>query len=128
MPKYPYSRNSTKRLNTCHSDLILVMTIAADYYNLTIVEGHRDKETQDRYVKEGSSWLKFPNSKHNASPSLAVDIGEYDPKAKKLTYENMDEIATFIKGVAAGLNIEIEWGGDWKKFVDKPHFELVQKG
>ena len=34
------------------------------------------------------------------------------------------QIATAMKQAAAELNIQIEWGGDWKTFKDGPHFQL----
>lgn len=37
------------------------------------------------------------------------------------------KISRAFKSAAAELAIEIEWGGDWTKTVDRPHFELVKK-
>lgn len=34
------------------------------------------------------------------------------------------KIAAHIKATAKRLGYTVVWGGDWKSFVDKPHFEL----
>ena len=36
----------------------------------------------------------------------------------------LKSIATHIKKCAKELDMEIEWGGDWKSFQDMPHFQL----
>jgi len=33
----------------------------------------------------------------------------------------------FVKGVAAGMDIKIRWGGDWKSLKDYIHFELKRR-
>lgn len=37
---------------------------------------------------------------------------------------NLTRIAAHIKSVATQLGYRVEWGGDWKGLVDRPHFEL----
>lgn len=34
------------------------------------------------------------------------------------------ELAKYIKRAAEELGIEVEWGGDWKRFPDGPHWQL----
>lgn len=34
------------------------------------------------------------------------------------------QLASVIKQAAAELNVPVEWGGDWKKFKDGPHWQL----
>jgi peptidoglycan L-alanyl-D-glutamate endopeptidase CwlK len=35
------------------------------------------------------------------------------------------EFADSVKLIAARMSIPIIWGGDWKTFVDLPHYELA---
>jgi hypothetical protein len=42
-------------------------------------------------------------------------------------HEDMAACAAIFKRAAAELEIAIEWGGDWKRFVDTPHIELDRK-
>jgi hypothetical protein len=37
-------------------------------------------------------------------------------------------IAEAMKDAARELNVELEWGGDWKSFPDGPHFQLSWRG
>jgi peptidoglycan L-alanyl-D-glutamate endopeptidase CwlK len=34
-------------------------------------------------------------------------------------------LAKVVKECAEELGTEVQWGGDWKTFVDMPHWELV---
>ena len=34
------------------------------------------------------------------------------------------KLAPVVKKVAKGLEIPVEWGGDWKSFADGPHWQL----
>ena len=65
----------------------------------------------------------WPNGKHNKKPSLAVDVVPYPVDWSDI--ERFIRFGWFVKGLAIGLGIKIRWGGDWKRFKDYPHFELV---
>ncbi|WP_261787233.1 M15 family metallopeptidase [Fusobacterium necrophorum] len=36
-------------------------------------------------------------------------------------------MADHIKKVAKDMGLTITWGGDWKKLVDGPHFQIEDK-
>ena len=128
MPKF--GRTSKKRLNTCDKDLIYLFEEVVKYFDCSVLEGHRGKELQNKYFKEGSSMLKFPKGNHNQKPSKAVDVVPYPVDFSDR--ERMTYFAGFVKGMAASLGIPIRWGGDWNNntevkdndFDDLPHFEL----
>jgi peptidoglycan LD-endopeptidase CwlK len=73
-----FSNISKERLQTCHADLRVLFGHVIQGYDCTIVEGHRGKERQNRAFAEGKSKLKYPQSKHNKYPSLAVDAADMD--------------------------------------------------
>jgi len=50
-----------------------------------------------------------------ASPNGAVNVNDA---------ASLKTIAAHIKSTAAKLGIAITWGGDFKSFIDYPHFEL----
>ena len=79
MPKY--STISKSRLVTCHQDLQTLFNEVIKYYDCTIVYGHRGEIAQNQAYAEGKSQLKWPNSKHNKWPSLAVDAAPYERTA-----------------------------------------------
>ena len=129
MPKF--SDKSLGILRGCHSDLIRLFQEVIKNYDCTVLCGQRTKEEQDEAFRTGKSKLEYPNSKHNKSPSMAVDVVPYpiDWKDTKRFYHFMG----YVKGIADQLDIKIRCGGDWdgdndfkdQSFHDLPHFELL---
>ena len=122
--QHNYGLRSLGRLRGVHSDLVLVCIRALQLceLDLTIVEGLRDEATQRRYVADGKS--KTMNSKHLVG--RAVDIAPLSP-AGGVEWDNASHwsmVESAMKQAATELGVKIKWGGDWKTFVDKPHWEL----
>ena len=124
---------SIARLATCHPDLQkLIKEISRDAHCVVIC-GHRPREEQNKAVREGKSKLKWPQSKHNSFPSLAVDVASLP-----LDWNNRSAFLDFANAVmkkASEMSIDLVWGGDWdgdgrtddEKFQDLVHFELKKK-
>ena len=103
-----------------------------EQYDCIVLEGYRGKETQNEYFETGRSKLKYPQSKHNQSPSLAVDVAPYpiDWEDKQRWYH----FCGYVMGVADQMGIKLRGGHDWdgdrsftdQSFHDLPHFELVE--
>lgn len=122
---YTLSATSKKRLEGVHPDLVALVLEMLWYFDISVIEGLRDVETQRRYVAEGRS--KTMASKH--LKGLAVDLYPYPvPKKGKEIDSNSiawDKMALVAYYCAGKLGIEnLEWGGTWKSLVDKPHFQL----
>ena len=134
MPQF--SKTSRQRLATCHQDLQTLFNEVIKYFDCTIICGHRGEEKQNSAYKKGYSKLKFPNSKHNKNPSLAVDVIPYP-----LDWDDHDRMRVFagyVLGTAQQLKNEgwidssIRLGGDWdmdtevldNTFQDFPHYEI----
>lgn len=118
-----FSKISLKRLNTCDPKLIKICQEAIKEYDFSVLCGHRGEKEQNQAFKEGRSKLSYPKSKHNVTPSKAVDIAPYP-----IDWNNIDrfiELSVIIKRIASENNIKIRWGGNFKNFKDYPHFELV---
>lgn len=126
-----FSQSSQERLLTCHPDLQRLFSEVIKHYDCTILCGKRGEKEQNEALERGLSKLKYPLSKHNKSPSLAVDAVPYPidwQDGKRFLH-----FAGFVLGVASQLGIKIRWGGDFNRdlnfsndsFVDAPHFELV---
>jgi len=130
MPQF--SRTSKARLATCHPDIQQVFNEVIKHFDCKILEGHRTKETQDKlfYAKPPRTQVKYPNSKHNSSPSRAVDVMPYPLDWGDR--ERCSLFAGFVLGTATAMGITLRWGGDWdmdtevddNRFDDLPHFEL----
>jgi peptidoglycan LD-endopeptidase CwlK len=85
--------------------------------------GFRNEEDQNKAFDEGKSKLRWPHGNHNKKPSRAVDVVpwplDWGDRAK------FDELAEVVKRHAKRLDIKVSWGGDWKTFLDLPHWELA---
>ena len=103
------------------------------YVDCSVLEGHRDEERQNKLFDEGKTKVKYPNGRHNAKPSRAVDVVPYPVDWKDR--ERFHLFAGFVLGIARSMNIKLRWGGDWNmnfevddnKFDDFPHFELLKE-
>ena len=125
------SSESAKRLSTVYPDLAKVIMEATKLFPLMVVCGYRDENAQNEAFASGASKQRWPNSKHNTKPSLAVDISPipYETtNVKKLTY-----IAGHIMAIAHQMGIKLRWGGDFNmnlnpaddNFQDLYHFEIL---
>ena len=128
-----FSDQSLSRLKSCHPLLQQVFNEVVKKVDCSIIEGYRDQATQNKYFKEGSSKVQYPDGKHNKIPSLAVDVAPYPIDWKDTS--RFYYFAGYVKGIAHNLKIPIRWGGDWdqdndfkdQKFNDLVHFELLEK-
>jgi len=129
MPTFSFSRSSLAKLDTCHPVLKLLMTrvLDASPHDMTVLCGHRNQEDQDRAYVLGNSKLKWPNSKHNSTPSMAVDVAPYP-----VDWNNIDsfkQLAVIVKSVWDEMTDDerdgyhLVHGADWK-MKDWPHWEL----
>lgn len=130
MPRF--GKRSKERLSTCHKDLQLVFNEVIKYVDCSILEGHRGEDRQNSLYEEGKTKVRYPNGRHNASPSRAVDVTPYPVDWKDRERQTL--FAGFVLGVANQMGINLRWGGDWdqdfevkdNRFDDFPHFELKE--
>lgn len=129
MPKF--SARSLKNLEQCHPLLQLLMYEAIKVTDFSVICGFRGEKEQNEAYDRGNSKLKWPQSKHNQTPSLAVDIVPYPIDWND--ERRFRTLGTVVKEIWAQLPEEkkegwsLSWGGDWKTFKDFPHFELRKK-
>lgn len=127
-----FSKVSEEKLATCHPDLQRLFHEVIKQYDCIILCGHRNEIDQNKAFEKGASKLKWPNSKHNSTPSLAVDAAPFP-----LDWQDSSRFYHFIGFVFATanfLNIKIRSGADWngnlkfsdEKLLDLPHFELME--
>tara|TARA_R100000664_G_C2718125_1_gene112491 strand:+ start:485 stop:877 length:393 start_codon:yes stop_codon:yes gene_type:complete len=128
MPRF--GKRSKERLATCEKDLQMVFNEVIKYVDCSVLEGHRSKDRQNSLYEDGKTKVRYPNGRHNASPSCAVDVTPYP--VDWADRERQTLFAGFVLGVANQMGIELRWGGDWdqdfevkdNRFDDFPHFEL----
>ena len=130
MPKFGV--NSRDKLSSCDERLQKVFNEVIKHIDCADLQGHRSGERQDKLFELGRTKVKYPNGRHNAFPSNAVDVTPYP-----IDWEDRERqtlFAGFVLGTAKAMGITLRWGGDWdrdyqvqdNKFDDFPHFEIVE--
>ena len=128
MPKF--GKKSKEQLLTCRKELQEVFNEVIKTVDCSVLEGNRHQTRQDALYEKGKTKVKFPHGRHNALPSLAVDVCPYPIDWSDR--ERFHLFAGFVLGIAKSMGIKLRWGGDWNmnwevddnKFDDFPHFEL----
>jgi peptidoglycan L-alanyl-D-glutamate endopeptidase CwlK len=131
-----FSKSSKQKLETGHQDLQTIFNYVIKHFDCTILCGTRGEKEQNKAYENGFSKVKFPNSRHNSSPSEAIDAIPYP-----IEWQNtgrMKYFGGYVLGVArmlkdyGAIDSEITWGADWDNdtvlkdtnFVDLPHFQI----
>ena len=125
---YKYSQRSLDNLSEAHQDLQTVFNYVIKYRDCSIICGQRGEEEQNTAFDRGHSKLRYPKSKHNKQPSLAVDVIPY-PFGGWHDVDQFREFGNFVLGVSVMLKSygaienEITWGGNWN-WKDYPHYQI----
>jgi peptidoglycan L-alanyl-D-glutamate endopeptidase CwlK len=88
-------------------------------YEFTYGEAARTMKQQEWYVAQGFS--KTMTSMHLRR--LAVDLNIFKDGAYLTEKASLQEIGDYWES----LSPENEWGGNWKSFIDTPHFQRTVK-
>ena len=90
--------------------------------DLHVSWSYRDQSSQEQAVLDKVSRLTFPDSAHNKSPSLALDVFQINDQG----------VACWNRAFLSALNDEsvaggyaLKWGGQWKDLGDYDHFEIA---
>ena len=118
-----FSKRSKENLESCHPSLQRLFNEVIKHRDCSVIYGYRGREEQERVFNEGKSKAHFGDSKHNYSPSLAVDVMPYPIQWNDKN--GIMDFADFVKDTAFKLGIGIRWGGDFTNFFDGPHYELT---
>lgn len=119
---FKLSQRSLDRMTGVHPDLVKVVKLAITRSPLdfSITEGLRTIERQRELVaQKKSQTMKSRHIKGEAVDICVLINGKAD-----WNIENYRKVADVFKSCAAELGVCITWGGDWKSFVDGPHFQI----
>jgi peptidoglycan L-alanyl-D-glutamate endopeptidase CwlK len=103
---------------------------AIKFVDFTVIQGHRGEEEQNKAFKDGYSQLKYPQSRHNKTPSDAFDFIPHPFKGWH-DKEGFLKIGNMMMGIGAMLRwygmieSEFEYGGNWTRFKDYPHIQRI---
>ncbi len=122
---FKLGRVSLDRMAGVHPDLVRVVkrAIALTTVDFRVTEGRRSIKRQGELVKAGAS--KTMNSRHLTGH--AVDVVALIDGAVRWDWPLYDLIAKAFKAAAKAEGVPLEWGGDWPRFRDGPHFQLPWK-
>ena len=145
---FAFSRTSIARLATVHINLQRVTrrALALSSVDFSVTQGRRTLDEQMRLFGRGRTEAQCVRAgvpKQYAQPNVArvtwtlnsnhlagnaVDVApfingklEWDENGKLGLWP---VIAKAFKDAASELGVPIQWGGDWVKNKDRPHFEL----
>lgn len=124
--KFRFSQRSISNLDV-HPDLVRVAHRALELsaVDFIVVDGGRTLAEQKEYVRTGKS--KTMKSRH--LDGCALDFVAWANGKISYSKAHMKAVADAFK--AAGVELlgpgRVEWGGDWKIFVDMPHIQLSTK-
>lgn len=127
---FTLSKSDRLKLKGVHPDLVAVVERAAELSDrpFRVLEGLRTLERQRTLKAKGAS--KTLNSRHIKAANgfgHAVDIAPLDGGMVSWAWPLYTPMAKVMKQAARELGVPLEWGGDWVKFRDGPHFQLPWK-
>lgn len=101
----------------------LVQKAAANGIKIKIISGHRSYEEQNKLYAQGRTapGKKVTNAKggySNHNFGIAFDIGVFEGAIY------MGDSPKYKAVGVLGMELGLEWGGNWKTIVDQPHFQL----
>lgn len=118
-------QRSETSLKGIHPDLVRVVRRAAEITgtDFIVTEGLRTKERQIQLLASGAS--QTMRSRHLTGH--AVDLAAKVGNEVRWDWPLYHKLAAAMKRAAHEVGVQIEWGGDWTKFKDGPHFQLPWK-
>ena len=127
-----WGKTSLKRMEGVDPLLVIFAErlLKASPYDLTIpwMGGRRTPEQQREIFEAGNSKCDGTTKKSNHQSGNAIDIVIYSKTvAEMYDAEKLDEIGKLGKQIWAEMGFKhcaLKWGGDWKNFVDRPHWEI----
>lgn len=125
-PQFRFGQISEHNLRGIHPDLVLIVrrALILSTLDFRVIEGIRTLERQRQLVRNGRS--RTLNSRHLTGH--AVDLAPMINN--QIPWEDWSafyRIAKTMKQAAQQMELPLQWGGDWKRFKDGPHFELPRE-
>jgi hypothetical protein len=117
---------NSRDINLLRSDVaancrIFLELCKAEGLNVLVTGTVRDEEYQRQCYQNGTAGTPYP-SFHATHAGLAFDI------CKNVKGQEYSDLSFFKRCGEIGKKMGFEWGGDWKSFPDRPHFQWSQGG
>lgn len=130
-----WSAKSKRIRNTLDPRLQIVVDELLVWVDISLISGYRDREEQNTLFENRKTQVRYPDSKHNRRPSLAVDLQPWPyPTNENDLRAALGYIAGLAMVIAKNHGWQLRWGGDWNRngdvtdngFDDLFHLELVE--
>lgn len=131
-----WSKDSQEVYDELDTRLQRVVTRVRDEIgDISLLEGFRNEELQNKQFDNGTSTLRWPDGLHNKQPALAVDFRQYPwPGSQELQWAGLAYLASAAILIAKDEGVTLRWGGDWNRdgnmvgqdFYDLFHLEIVE--
>ena len=126
---YKLSNRSLSNISEIEDILIMIIQegIKNSPYDFGIPStgGFRTAEEQYLLFQKGASKCDGYEKKSYHQTGKAFDIYAYVDGKATWEAKYYEPIARHLQSIAKDkFGIELTWGGDWKKFVDMPHFQI----
>lgn len=120
--EHKLNERSLERLKGVHPDLAKVVCRASllHAHPIIVTEGLRTVERQAELLAAGAS--RTMKSRHLTGH--AVDLAVVINGEARWDWPLYDALSTTVKRAANELGVPVEWGGDWPRFRDGPHYQL----
>jgi peptidoglycan L-alanyl-D-glutamate endopeptidase CwlK len=121
---FTFGPRSREKLLTCSLNLqrVAERAIAITPWDFCVVCGHRGEEEQEEAFRQGTSKKHWPDSRHNSTPSGALDFAPWVKSAEHPRgFIPWNDTGLFYKlaavfQVAAKLEgVEVRSGSDWDR-------------
>lgn len=133
-----FGSKSLSCLSTVDYRLQEIARKAIQHIDFAVIEGQRGKEAQNEFFNEGLTQLRWPNGKHNATPSKAAHFAPWHKAEPHIHWKSQREfsmLAGRILQIADEMGYKVRWGGDWdmdddltdQKFNDLVHYEVLER-
>jgi len=141
MPKF--SKSSLDKLQTCERDIVIICNEVIKFRDCKVLYGYRDEVTQNKLFNSDPPVTKarWPQSKHNKFPSLAVDLVPWpipedwgrlpwppasseDMRYRARIFAQFYEFAGYVMATVdqfhkeGKIDTDLKWGGDWNMNLD----------
>ena len=129
-----WSKRSKKVWDTLDPRLQAMLNELLIRMDVSLTSGHRSESEQNALYPKFTK-VKWPDSKHNTLPSLAVDVQPYPlPTNKHELWAALGYMAGLATLIAERQGTHLRWGGDWDRdgdltdnnFDDLFHLEIVE--
>ena len=123
------SPRSRQRLQGVHEDLVQVVerAIRITEVDFAVLEGLRSAERQQQLFEKKATLLNGVTRKSRHQTGHAVDLGALVDGEVRWDWPLYHKLAAAMKKAAIQLDTALEWGGDWKRFPDGPHYQLPRQ-